>query len=42
MLHQLDDFHAEQMAWRIAQVKRIEPTIEGASDHWLGHDTLSH
>lgn len=42
MLHNLDDWHAQQAAWRIEQVLRIEPLIEGASDHTLGHDTLNH
>lgn len=42
MLHSLDEWHAEQTSWRIAAVRRIEPTIEGASDHTLGHDTITH
>jgi hypothetical protein len=42
MLHQLDAWHAEQVAWRIEIVKKIEATLDGCSDHWLGHDTLTH
>lgn len=41
-MHQLDAWHQTQWLWRIEQVKRIEPSIEGANDHTLGHDTLTH
>jgi len=37
-----DAWHAEQSAWRIQQVLRIEPTLEGSADHWLGRDTITH
>lgn len=42
MLHQLDAWHQEQAAWRIAMVERIEATLDGCADHTLGHDTLTH
>lgn len=40
-MHDADEWHAAQATWRIAQVLRIEPTLEGSSDHILGHDTLT-
>lgn len=37
-----DAWHTAEADWRIAQVRRIEPTLEGSDDHYLGRDTITH